>query len=83
MILELNIGNKIAIHSLDDLFILGKLEEAGTTKINKSQVARDLKVDRWTVDKYIKGYQKSKARKRSSKLDKYYDLVKELLSDEN
>lgn len=83
MILELNIGNKIAIHSLDDLFILGKLEEAGTTKINKSQVARDLKVDRRTVDKYIKGYQKSKARKRSSKLDKYYDLVKELLSDEN
>lgn len=83
MILELNIGNKIAAHLLDDLFILGKLEEAGTTKLNKSQIARDLNVDRRTVNKYINGYKKTNTRKRSSKLDEYYDLVKELLSNEN
>lgn len=83
MILELNIGNEIAIHSLNDLFILGKLEEAGTTKLNRSQIARDLNVDRRTVNKYINGYEKTNTRSRSSKLDEYYDLVKELLSNEN
>lgn len=83
MILELNIGNQIAIHSLNDLFILGKLEEAGTTKLNRSQIARDLNVDRRTVNKYINGYEKTNTRNRGSKLDEYYDLVKELLSDES
>lgn len=83
MILEINIGNRIAIHSLDDLCILGKLEEAGTTKLNKSQIARELNVDRRTVDKYIKGYKKSNTRNRSSKLDEYYDLVDELLDDDS
>lgn len=83
MILEFNISNRIAIHSLDNLCILGKLEEAGTTKLNRSQIARDLNVDRRTVNKYINGYEKTNTRNRSSKLDEYYDLVKELLSNEN
>lgn len=83
MILEFNIGNKIAIHSLNDLFILGKLEEAGTTKLNKSQIARELGVDRRTVIKYINGYQKSYKRNRKSQLDEYYDLVKDLLDPIN
>ena len=79
MILELNIGNSITIHSVNDLFMLGKLEEAGTTKLNRSKIARDLSVDRRTVNKYIKGYQKKKTRTRKSQLDEYYDLVNELL----
>lgn len=83
MILEFNIGNQIAIHSLDDLYLLGKLEEVGITKLNKSQIARELDVDRRTVDKYIKGYQKLKTRKRCSKLDEFYELVKELLCDQS
>lgn len=83
MILEFNIGNKVAIHSLNDLFILGKLEEAGTTKLNRSQIARELDVDRRTVDKYINGFKKSNTRNRCSKMDQYYDIVKELLSDVN
>lgn len=60
MILNVKLSNNIKIHSLTDLFILGKLEEAGTTKINKSQIARELGVDRRTVGKYIKGYKKKK-----------------------
>lgn len=80
MILEFNIGNSIAIHSVNDLFMLGKLEEAGTTKLNRSKIARDLGVDRRTVNKYIKGYQKKKTRTRKSQLDEYYNLVNELLN---
>lgn len=52
-------------------------------KINKSQIARELGKDRRTVDKYLKGYEKPTARRRSSCIDDYYDIIKDLLSDEN
>lgn len=83
MILNVNLSNDITIHSLNDLLVLGKLEEAGSTKINKSQIARDLGVDRRTVGKYMKGYVKNNKRNRESKIDDYYEIVKELLSDTN
>ena len=83
MILNVNLSNDITIHSLNDLLILGKLEEAGSTRINKSQIARDLGVDRRTVGKYMKGYVKNNKRNRESKIDEYYDIIKELLSDTN
>lgn len=83
MVLNVNLSNDITIHSLNDLLVLGKLEEAGSTKINKSQIARDLGIDRRTVGKYMKGYEKNNKRKRKSRIDDYYDLVKELLSDTN
>lgn len=81
MILNVKLSNNITIHSLNDLFILGKLEEAGTTKINKSQIARELGVDRRTVGKYMKGYKKKNKKHRYSKIDDYYDIIKELLCD--
>ena len=83
MILNVNLSNDITIHSLNDLLVLGKLEEAGSTKINKSQIARDLGVDRRTVGKYMKGYVKNNKRNRESKIDDYYEIIKELLSDTN
>lgn len=52
-------------------------------KINKSQIARELGKDRRTVDKYLRGYEKPTARRRSSCIDDYYDIIKDLLSDEN
>ena len=61
MILNVELGNSITINSLNDLFILGKLERNGTTKINKSKIARDLGVDRRTVTKYMNGYTKKKS----------------------
>ncbi len=48
-------------------------------KINKSQIARELGVDVRTVGKYINGYQKPNTRKRSSKIDKFYLLLKNFL----
>lgn len=58
MILDIQVNNFIEINSLSDLYLPGKLEETGTTKLNKSKIARNLNVDRRTVDKYVKGYHK-------------------------
>src|SRR5690625_7835465 len=55
--------------------------ESSNMKINKSQLARDLNVDRRTIDKYLKGYERSHSRKRKSKIDDYYEVIKLLLSD--
>lgn len=66
-----------------DLSKLKIFIEEGTLKINKSQIARELGVDRRTVAKYIDGYTKPSTRNKGSYLDKFYDLIKELLSDKN
>jgi len=52
-------------------------------KINKSQIARELGVDSRTVSKYIDGYTKSTTRNKPSKIDEFYPLIKELLSNES
>ena len=77
------INTDITIKSLEDLSKLKPFLEDGTLKINKSQIARELGKDRRTVDKYLNGYQKPTTRNRHSNLDAYYNLIKELLSDEN
>ena len=52
-------------------------------KINKSQIARELEVDRRTVDKYINGYTKPETRKCDDCITPFYDTIEELLSDRN
>lgn len=52
----------------------------GVLKLNKSKIARELDVDRRTVDKYLNGFQKAKHRSRTSPIDAYYDLIEDLLS---
>ncbi|RKJ43204.1 IS21 family transposase [Butyricicoccus sp. 1XD8-22] len=52
-------------------------------KINKSKLARDMGVDRRTIDKYLKGYVPKNIRKRSSKIDEYYEVIALLLSEES
>lgn len=52
-------------------------------KINKSQIARELDVDRRTVDKYLNGFSKSKHRSADNCLTSYMEIIRELLSDEN
>ena len=64
MILKSNIITDIKINSLEDLYKLKPLTENSSLNINKSQIARELDVDRRTVDKYINGFQKSKKRKK-------------------
>ena len=50
---------------------------------SKSQIARELEVDRRTVDKYINGYQKPVTRRSTDCITPFYEVIKELLSDRN
>lgn len=52
-------------------------------KINKSQIARELDVNRKTVDKYLKGFQKTDTREKPNCLKNYLKMIEELLSDQN
>lgn len=79
----LNITTEIEINTLEDLPKLKVLMENLKMKINKSQLARDFGVDRRTIEKYLRGYKKSKTRVRKSKIDQYYDIISLLLSKES
>ena len=68
----MEVNNNVEIRSLNDLFILGRLQEVGSIKVNKSKIARELGVDRRTFSKYIDGYSKSDVRQRKSKIDQSY-----------
>lgn len=57
--------------------------ETANLKINKSQIARELGVDRRTVGKYLNGFQKSAHRTSTNCLTLYREIIRELLSDEN
>ena len=83
MILKNQIITNIKIESVNDLYKLKPFLEDGTLKINKSQIARELKVDRRTVDKYIKGYTKPETRNCNDCITPFYDIIAELLSDKN
>lgn len=80
MLINVELNNKVEIRSLNDLFILGRLQEVGSIKVNKSKIARELGVDRRTVSKYMDGYSKSETRERISKIDQYYDEIDYLLN---
>lgn len=75
MLINIEVNNNVEICSLNDLFILGRLQEVGSIKVNKSEIARELGVDRRTVSKYIDGYSKCDTRKRGSKIDEYNDVI--------
>ena len=70
----------IEIKQLSDLAAYKKFMDYNNLKINKSQIARDLGKDPRTIDKYLNGFSKSKTRTKKSKLDKYHELISELLS---
>ena len=83
MILKNQIITDLEIHSVKDLYKLKPFLEDSTLKINKSQIARELEVDRRTVDKYINGYQKPVTRRSTDCITPFYEVIKELLSDRN
>ena len=83
MLISTNLSTTAVVENLTDLPKLKILMEALNLKINKSKIARDLNVDRRTVDKYIDGYQKPTVKNKSSYVSKYYDTISELLSDSN
>ena len=83
MILKSQIITDIIINNVNDLYKLKLFLEDGTLKINKSQIAKELDVDRRTVDRYINGYSKPETRNCSNCITPYYDVISELLSDNN
>ncbi len=83
MILKSDIITNLEIKSVKDLARLKPLMEEGVLKINKSQIARELDVDRRTVDKYINGYKKPKSRKCTNCITSYVDIIRELLDPTN
>nr|WLE91027.1 hypothetical protein GGBNIMDK_00058 [Bacillus cereus] len=50
-------------------------------KVNKSQLARELNVDRRTIDKYMNGFTPKGTKKKTSKIDVHYEVIVDLLSD--
>jgi len=60
MILKTSAITDLEVNSVNDLYKLKPFMEEGVLKINKSQVARELGVDRRTAAKYINGFEKSK-----------------------
>jgi len=83
MHIQLNINTDVEINCLTDLPKLKVLLESSNMKINKSQLARELGVDRRTVGKYLDGYTRKNTRNKASKIDRFYDTIRSLLSDES
>lgn len=83
MIIESNIITDLRIESIQDLYKLKPFVEEGILKVNKSQIGRELGVDRRTVDKYINGFEKSKTRKCDNCITPYYNIIKDLLDPDN
>ena len=79
MIIESKIITDLHIHSIDNLYKLKLL----ILKVNKSQIGKELGIDRRTVDKYINGFKKSKTRNSNNCISSYYNIIKELLDTNN
>ena len=71
------------IHSLLDLRKLAPLEKGLGMKLNRSALGRKFGVDRRTVTKYIHGFQKSKTRNKTSYLDQYEPVIRNLLDNKS
>lgn len=65
MIIKSKLILDLKIKSVEDLYKLKPFEENSSININKSQIARELGVDRRTVDKYINGFRKTGKRKKA------------------
>lgn len=83
MIIKSPITTDLKIDSLEDLYKLKPFMETANLKINKSQIARELGVDRRTVGKYLNGFRKSAHRASTNCLTPYRKIIRDLLSDEN
>ncbi|MBY0134370.1 IS21 family transposase [Bacillus cereus] len=81
MYIKLNIPTEIEIKSLTDLPNFKNLMENLKMKVNKSQLARELNVDRRTIDKYMNGFTPKETKNKTSKIDVHYEVIADLLSD--
>lgn len=80
MIIKLDINSDLEIKSLQDLKKIKIMKESLDLKVNYTEIAKELNCDRRTVKKYVNGYSKPKKRNRKSVIDKYYNLMIDLLN---
>ena len=80
MLINIKVPVSLKIEKLTDLPKLRTFMEDNNLKLNKSEIARQLNVDRRTVNKYLNGFEKSEHRDKPSYVNQYYDLIKEQLS---
>ncbi len=83
MYIQLAIETEFEVEKLSDLPKLKTLMENLQMKINKSELARKLGVDRRTIDKYLNGFTPSKTKKKASQIDEFYEVISLLLSLES
>lgn len=83
MYINLDVQTDFEIKSLSDLKKFKELMVNLKMKINKSQLARELGVDRRTIDKYLKGFTPKKTKEKKSILDDYYEVIAALLSEDS
>lgn len=83
MYIKLDIQTEFEVKSLTDLPNLRKLMGNLKMKINKSQLARELNVDRRTIDKYLNGFTPKGTKNKASKIDTYYEVIAVLLSSDS
>lgn len=81
MLIQEKVSIDLEIKSLSDLHKLKAWEEGSNLKANRSELARQLGIDRRTVDKYINGFVKSGKRESKSQFDKHYDKMLEMLTE--
>ncbi|PFK27576.1 IS21 family transposase [Bacillus cereus] len=81
MYIKLDIPIEFEVKSLTDLPNFKNLMENLKMKVNKSQLARELNVDRRTIDKYMNGFTPKGTKKKTSKIDVHYEVIVDLLSD--
>lgn len=72
----------LQIDRAEDLPKLRVFMETNNLKINKSEIARELNMDRRTVSKYLNGYTKPSNRNKGSRVDVYYEIIRELLDSD-
>lgn len=82
MLIRIKTPVALKIERPEDLPKLREFMEENNLKLNKSEIARQLNLDRRTVSKYLNGYEKSATRNKPSGMDEYYDVIKELLASE-
>jgi transposase len=83
MYITLNVQSNIEIRSLLDLPKLKSLMENLNMKMNISQLARELEVDRRTIQKYVDGFTRRRSRDKGSKIDEFYEIIATLLSTDS
>lgn len=82
MLIKIETPVNLKVDKLTDLPKLRKFMQDNNLKFNKSAIARELNVDRRTVDKYLKGFKKKAHRDKPSKVDEFKDVIQNLLSSD-